>query len=286
MMMSNQISCLAVLSLIIFITCRLKPTVGFIPNHKSLASSITVQKRSRHQLEQQRSSDERQSASSSPQNTPFFLQTLGEEQQQKQEELQREQSDGWNTAQSNGYTQQMDDEYIGDTSAVNAQYQSQQEEYYNYQQQPPQSPPPPPTAAAAADQSSQFQTSSSTQQQQASSSQDGGISSVDARVLESILAEGKLDLNTEDEVKKLLEGPRMTEEYYGAGNVEDSGESSKYSSKVISVSNVTFVLFIIHFLLSNHEDVLTHEHNVRLVFSFSPFRTTNFGIVSEPRDLN
>lgn len=250
MMSSNQMSCLAVAFSLIFITCHLKPTAGFIPNHKSLVSSTTLQKRSRHQLEQQRSSDERQSAASSSQNTPFFLQTLGEEQQE-----QREQSGNfaWNTAQSNGYTQQMDDEYIGDTSAVNAQYQSQQEEYYNYQQQPPQSPPPPPTAAAAVDQSSQFQTSSPTQQQQASSSQDGGISSVDARVLESILAEGKLDLNTEDEVKKLLEGPRMTEEYYGAGNVEDSGESSKYSSKVISVSNVTFVLFIIHFLLSNYD---------------------------------
>ena len=234
--MSSKISCLAVAFSLIFITCHLKPTVGFVPFHTFLASSITLQKRSRHQLEQQRSSDERQSASS-PQNTPFFLQTLGEEQQQQQ---QQEQSGdfAWNTAQSNGYTQQMDDEYIGDTSAVNAQYQSQQEKYYNYQQQPPQSPPPPPTAAAAVDQSSQFQTSSPTQQQASSSSQDGGISSVDARVLESILAEGKLDLNTEDEVKKLLEGPRMTEEYYGAGNEGDGGESSKYSSKVISVSDV------------------------------------------------
>jgi hypothetical protein len=230
MVMSSKISCLAVAFSLIFITCHLKPTVGFVPFHTSLASSITLQKRSRHQLEQQRSSDESQSASS-PQNAPFFLQTLGEEQQQQQ---QQEQSDGnfaWNTAQSNGYTQQMDDEYIGDTSAVNAQYQSQQEEYYSYQQQPPQSPPPP-TAA------SQFQTSSPTQQQASSSSQDAGISSVDARVLESILAEGKLDLNTEDEVKKLLEGPRMTEEYYGAGNEGDGGESSKYSSKVISVSDV------------------------------------------------
>ena len=250
MMSSNQMSCLAVFSLVFITACHIKPTVGFVPNHKSLESSITLQKRSRHQLEQQRSSDERQSASS-PQNTPFFLQTLGEEQQQQQ---QQEQSDGnfaWNTAQSNGYTQQMDDEYIGDTSAVNAQYQSQQEEYYSYQQQPPQSPPPPPTAAAAVDQSSQFQTSSPTQQQASSSSQDGGISSVDARVLESILAEGKLDLNTEDEVKKLLEGPRMTEEYYGAGNEGDGGENSKYSSKVISVSDVAFYFFHYIFLVKS-----------------------------------
>ena len=41
----------------------------------------------------------------------------------------------------------------------------------------------------------------------------------------------------------------MTEEYYGAGNVEDS-ESSKYSSKVISVSDVAF--FDLHFL-STHD---------------------------------
>lgn len=57
------------------------------------------------------------------------------------------------------------------------------------------------------------------------------ISSVDARVLESILQEGKLDLTTEEQVKKLLEGPRIPEDE----SVKDSG-SSEYSSKFVSVS--------------------------------------------------
>jgi len=56
------------------------------------------------------------------------------------------------------------------------------------------------------------------------------ISSVDARVLESILQEGKLDLSTEDQVKQLLEGPRLQE---GESRIEDE-EDGKYSSKFVS----------------------------------------------------
>lgn len=70
------------------------------------------------------------------------------------------------------------------------------------------------------------------------------ISNVDARVLESILMEGKLDLSAEEEVKKLLKGPRMKEE-------EDDGEKKaaeglgkdgrgEYSSKFVSVSGKYF----------------------------------------------
>jgi len=63
------------------------------------------------------------------------------------------------------------------------------------------------------------------------------ISSVDARVLESILQEGKLDLSTEDQVKQLLEGPRLQE----GENVPTSEEDGKYSSKFVSaVSDNTF----------------------------------------------
>lgn len=58
------------------------------------------------------------------------------------------------------------------------------------------------------------------------------ISSVDARVLESILQEGKLDLTTEEEVKRLLEGPRIVDE--GAGSPEAG--NGEYSSKFVSVS--------------------------------------------------
>lgn len=58
------------------------------------------------------------------------------------------------------------------------------------------------------------------------------ISSVDARVLESILQEGKLDLTTEEQVKKLLEGPRDIED--GPQSVDN--ESGEYSSKFVSVS--------------------------------------------------
>lgn len=59
------------------------------------------------------------------------------------------------------------------------------------------------------------------------------ISSVDARVLESILQEGKLDLSTEEQVKKLLEGPRLQEGEDLPGGEKDDG---KYSSKFVSVS--------------------------------------------------
>jgi len=69
------------------------------------------------------------------------------------------------------------------------------------------------------------------------------ISSVDARVLESILQEGKLDLSTEAEVKRLLEGPRLLEkEENGRGGENDD----KYSSKFVSVSFIAFMSFIIY----------------------------------------
>ncbi len=69
------------------------------------------------------------------------------------------------------------------------------------------------------------------------------ISSVDARVLESILMEGKLDLSTEEEVKKLLKGPRMKEEEDDgakkAGEGKGKNGRGEYSSKFVSVSDVS-----------------------------------------------
>ena len=65
------------------------------------------------------------------------------------------------------------------------------------------------------------------------------ISNVDARVLESILQEGKLNLSTEEQVKKLLEGPRVD---VNAADVVDSG-SGEYSSQFVSVSPIV-MLFI------------------------------------------
>lgn len=63
------------------------------------------------------------------------------------------------------------------------------------------------------------------------------ISSVDARVLESILKEGKLDLSTEAEVKRLLEGPRLTDNENSSGGEKDD----KYNSRFVNVS--TFVTY-------------------------------------------
>ena len=65
------------------------------------------------------------------------------------------------------------------------------------------------------------------------------ISSVDARVLESILREGKLDLSTEEQVKKLLEGPRMRDDDNVKGVSKGSSDRDKgaeYNSKFVSVS--------------------------------------------------
>lgn len=109
-------------------------------------------------------------------------------------------------------------------TAFNEQYQSQQDYYYQQSSQQPQTAPEQQSSTTVPNSSSQYDNDG-----------DGGISNVDARVLESILSEGKLDLNSEDEVKKLLEGPRRTEDFRV---YEDNSESDgKYSSKVISVSS-------------------------------------------------
>ena len=216
-MKATQVTYLSLLSLL-FITSHVRLTLGFAPpSHRfnSLLSVIALKKR--HQFASQRSDDDRQSRPAS-----FFMDNVDEQQQQQQQ--QESANTSWNTVQqSNGYTQQQMEEQYSETTAVNGQYQSQQD--YNYYQE-----------------SSQPQAAPEQQQQQSSagpyssSQDDGGISNVDARVLESILADGKLDLNSEEEVKKLLDGPRRTEDFRVDFNNGEEDESGKYSSKVISVS--------------------------------------------------
>lgn len=191
---TTPVSFLSSFSMILLI-CHLRFTLGFAPTY--CFNKLSVPKR-RCQFASP-SSDERQS----PPQTPFFL----DDQQQQLGDT------AWNTVQSIGCTQQTEGYYS--EAAGSAQPQSQKE-YYYYQQQ----------------QEQQQQQQAATLEQSLSSS--SGISSVDARVLESILAEGKLDLNTEEEVKRLLEGPRMAEDF--AAYEQDISEGSKYSSKVISVS--------------------------------------------------
>ncbi|KAL9184174.1 hypothetical protein ACHAXT_002260 [Thalassiosira profunda] len=66
----------------------------------------------------------------------------------------------------------------------------------------------------------------------ASNSPNEPISSVDARVLESILQDGKLDLSTEAEVQRLLDGPRLQEGEPYPSSASDG--NNKYQSKFVS----------------------------------------------------
>jgi len=209
-MMATQVTSLSLLSLL-FITSHVRLTLGFAPH--SLVSVSAPKKR--HQFASQRSDDDRQSRA------PFFMENVDEQQQQQQQQQQQESANtSWNTVQqSNGYTQQQTEEQYSETTAVNGQYQSQQDYYYQESSQPQAAP--------------EQQQQPSSAGPYSSSQDDGGISNVDARVLESILADGKLDLNSEEEVKKLLEGPRRTEDFRVDFNNGEEDES-KYSSKVIS----------------------------------------------------
>ncbi|KAL3781865.1 LOW QUALITY PROTEIN: hypothetical protein HJC23_005405 [Cyclotella cryptica] len=58
------------------------------------------------------------------------------------------------------------------------------------------------------------------------------ISNLDARVLESILQEGKLDLKTEEQVKKLLEGPRAIDDDRDTTAPVKGEYNSKFVSKI------------------------------------------------------
>lgn len=217
-MKATHVTSLSLLSLLI-ITSHLRFTHGFAPPSYHRLNSLASVSNKRHQLASQRSDDERQSS-----RAPFFMDNLEKQQQQQQEAAD------WNTAQQqpNAYTQQpMEDGYYSETAAVNnGQYQSQQD-YYNPE-------------VATEQQQQQQQQSSTVPDSPSQDDNTSGISSVDARVLESILADGKLDLNSEEEVRKLLEGPRKTEEFRSPLNNNEEEEGAKYSSKVISVSLIIF----------------------------------------------
>eukprot|EP00984_Skeletonema_dohrnii_P012830 scaffold5238_cov140-Skeletonema_dohrnii-CCMP3373.AAC.4 len=212
--MTTQVTSLSLLSLL-FITFHARLTLGFAPHSLLSLSAPKI----RHQFASQRSDDDRQSRSA-----PFFMENVDEQQHQQQQQQQQQQESAntsWNTVQqSNGYTQEQMEEQYSETTAVNEQYQSQQDYYYQKSSQPQAAP-------------EQQQQQSSTGPY-SSSQDDDGISNVDARVLESILADGKLDLNSEEEVKKLLEGPRRTEDFRVDFNNGEEDESGKYSSKSVS----------------------------------------------------
>lgn len=259
-MMTPQVTSLSLLSLL-FITSHLRLTHGFAPTSYHRFNSLVSVSNKRHQLASQRSDDERQSRPA-----PFFMDNSVEQQQQEQAA-----DTSWNTVQQpNAYTQQqMEDDYYSETAAVNnAQYQSQQDDYYQ---------------EAAPEQ----QQSSTVPDSQSQDDDTSGISSVDARVLESILADGKLDLNSEEEVRKLLEGPRKTEEFRAPLNSNENDEGGKYSSKVISVSLI-FLLSAVYF-----DDITcchiscSKMHDLIFFFHFhSLSQTINSGTAYVPRDLN
>lgn len=251
-MTTPHISSLSLLSLL-FITFHLRATLGFAPKTSHRFNSLVSVSNKRHQLASQRSDDEQQSRPA-----PFFIMENFEEEQQQQQQDATNAS--WNTVQqSNGYTQQqMQEDYSGYSETNNnGQYQNLQDYYYQESSQP--------QATAQEQQQPSAEPNYSSPQDDDT----GGISNVDARVLESILADGKLDLNSEEEVKKLLEGPRKTEEFFAPSNNSEQEESGKYSSKVISVSSSFLCAFFVT-LFTNHVISLSVTSTINLLLLRSP----------------
>lgn len=178
---------------------------------------------------------------------PFFAQNLDVQQRVENyntdedfanEEAQMDYSSmNGNNGGMDAYAQQMQE--FTSSQAQEIMTEPTQQAQDNRVVQPPPFPPPPPsmqtesttstTAAAAGDEASNNQP----------------ISNVDARVLEAILQEGKLDLSSEEEVKNLLDGPRLQE---GEELPTEDGDG-KYNSKFVSVSIAicVFNLLFIHF---------------------------------------
>ena len=197
------------------ITYHLSFTSGFAPTHNHFNSVTSASKLDKNKKQQQLFASPKSDNEGQARFSPFFVQNNQENQKQQVESG----NDEWNT-------QQMENEY-SETAANN-------EQDYFYQQ-----------SSQATTQPEQQSTTSFSNSSPVEDN--GGISSVDARVLESILADGKLDLNSEEEVKKLLEGPRKMEEFGSAtvkSEEDDGSQSGKYNSKVISVS-----LYLCNFLI-------------------------------------
>jgi len=195
-------------------------------------------------------------------NAPFFMQDMEQDGQQQRGENSKAEYDDASTSnvensspisaelvesssssftdnKGNGdsggmdaYARQMQEltrENGGGTTPMSSESESQSNRIET--PRPPSPPPPPPVQDTSA---ASYATAEETST--ASTNEDNNnqpISSVDARVLESILQEGKLNLSSEAEVKKLLEGPRLQEgEKPGDADMEDGKYNSKFVSAV------------------------------------------------------
>jgi len=149
---------------------------------------------------------------------PFFMQDVD-----NTNNMNAQQQDVMNGSSNSGgmdaYTQQME------------QFAAAQDDVSETQIESP-SPPPPPM------QNEEYTTTESTTTSNINTNNknnEPAISNVDARVLESILQDGKLDLSSEYEVKKLLEGPRLqdNEDYPTSLSDEEQKRSDKYKSELL-----------------------------------------------------
>jgi len=155
-----------------------------------------------------------------PQQTeePFFMQDVDTNQNYYSTDMNAQQEEEVNGSSNSGgmdaYAQQME------------QFAAAQEDVSETQIE---SPPPPPM------QNEYTSTESTTTTSNTNKNNEPAISNVDARVLESILQDGKLDLSSEYEVKKLLEGPRLqdNEDYPTTLSEEDQKRSDKYKSELL-----------------------------------------------------
>ena len=127
-------------------------------------------------------------------------------------------------AQSSGGIDEYEGQFAAMTSPMDTVVETENNSKYDYSQ------------SQTSEEPIYTTNNSNTQTKQESTTQP--ISNVDARVLESILQEGKLDVTTEEEVKKLLEGPRAVDEDEVRGR-EEAG-TGEYQSKFVSVSCVFF----------------------------------------------
>ena len=178
--------------------------------------------------------DEMQTASP---DAPYFANDLDGGGQNDNDNLNGSNGLNGNSGGMDAYARQME-QFTAGSNAPEIEYQPPPIE--PIPPQPPQTPPPQAESTTFSTATSETSTSSSNQP----------ISNVDARVLESILQEGKLDLSTEEQVKTLLDGPRLQEERMDAINKNAGvGGDSKYSSKFVSVScdlsmGIHFPLFV------------------------------------------
>ena len=154
---------------------------------------------------------------------PFFMQDVDNTNNMNAQQQEEASGSSSNSGGMDAYTQQMEQFTAAQDNALDTQNE----------------PPPPPPMQNEYKSTESTTTSSNTNNNK---NNEPAISNVDARVLESILQDGKLDLSSEYEVKKLLEGPRLQDnEDYPTNNEEEDTRSDKYNSKFVkSVSDNAF----------------------------------------------